>query len=89
MVLSAGAEGVGKVFQMMPCIMRCKPTQHDRWERRVIELAAYQFCHGHANVPEVSSTQPHGQHVDKLIVHGPCCSIHSVLLSEYCQLSSG
>ena len=56
MVLSAGAEGVGKVFQIMPCIMRCKPTQHDRWERRVIELAAYQFRHGHANVPEVSST---------------------------------
>ena len=45
---------MGKVFQMAPCIMRCKPTQHDRWERRIIELAAYLFRHGHANVPEVS-----------------------------------
>ena len=42
------------MFQMSPCIMRCKPTQHDRWERRTIELAAYLFRHGHANVPEVS-----------------------------------
>ena len=45
---------MGKVFQMAPCIMRCKPTQHDRWERRTIELSAYLFRHGHANVPEVS-----------------------------------
>ncbi len=40
---------------MSPCIMRCKPTQHDRWERRAIELAAYLYRHGHANVPEVNS----------------------------------
>lgn len=46
---------MGKVFQMAPCIMRCKPTQHDRWERRIIELAAYLFRNGHANVPEASS----------------------------------
>ena len=45
---------MGRIFQQSPCIMRCKPTQHDRWERRTIELAAFLHQYGHVNVPEVS-----------------------------------
>ena len=52
-VICAGKDGVGTVFQLAPAIMRCKPTVNDRWDRRVIELAAYLYRHGHCNVPEV------------------------------------
>ena len=52
---AAGKDGVGKVFQLAPAIMRCKPTIHDRWERRIVELAAFLHRHGHCNVPEVQS----------------------------------
>lgn len=48
-----GKDGVGRVFQLAPAIMRCKPTINDRWDRRVVELAAYLYRNGHCNVPEV------------------------------------
>lgn len=46
---------------MAPAIMRCKPTVNDRWDRRVIELAAYLYRHGHCNVPEVRQDEPASQ----------------------------
>ena len=33
--------------------MLCKPSHHDRFDRRVISLAAFKLRHGHLNVPEV------------------------------------
>ncbi|CAL8466147.1 g5683 [Coccomyxa elongata] len=53
-----GKDGVGTVFQMAPAIMRCKPTVNDRWDRRVIELAAYLYRYGHCNVPEECEEMP-------------------------------
>jgi hypothetical protein len=52
---TAGKDGVGKVFQLAPAIMRCKPSVNDRWDRRVVELAAFLLRHGHCNVPEVTA----------------------------------
>ncbi len=49
----AGADGVGAVFQRAPAVMLCKPTTNDRWDRRAVELAAFQHLHGHCNVPKV------------------------------------
>ncbi|CAK0786054.1 hypothetical protein CVIRNUC_009267 [Coccomyxa viridis] len=64
--IAPGAEGVGRIFQQSPCIMRCKPTQHDRWERRTIELAAFLHQYGHVNVPEFYAACPElGQWVCK------------------------
>ena len=42
------------MFAHMPEIMLCKPSNHDRWDRRVLQLAVFLYRHGHCNVPEVS-----------------------------------
>ena len=80
---------MGRIFQQSPCIMRCKPTQHDRWERRTIELAAFLHQYGHVNVPEVS------QHLIKpttmlvlppeLVWHG--CIARDPARPNHCALS--
>ena len=33
--------------------MLCKPTTNDRFDRRVVELAAFQHRMGHCNIPDV------------------------------------
>lgn len=52
--LLAGSKGVGQIFAKVPQIMLCKPSTNDRWDRRVVQLAAFMHRHGHCNVPEVS-----------------------------------
>lgn len=52
-VLPAGSKGVGQIFAKVPQIMLCKPSTNDRWDRRVVQLAAFMHRHGHCNVPEV------------------------------------
>lgn len=52
--LLAGSQGVGQIFAKVPQIMLCKPSANDRWDRRVVQLAAFMHRHGHCNVPEVS-----------------------------------
>ncbi len=49
----AGSKGVGQIFAKVPQIMLCKPSTNDRWDRRVVQLAAFMHRHGHCNVPEV------------------------------------
>ena len=53
-MLPAGSKGVGQIFAKVPQIMLCKPSTNDRWDRRVVQLAAFMHRHGHCNVPEVS-----------------------------------
>lgn len=50
----AGKDGVGAMFAHMPEIMLCKPSNHDRWDRRLLQLAVFLYRHGHCNVPEAS-----------------------------------
>jgi hypothetical protein len=47
-----GPDGIGAVLTNIPEIMLCKPTTNDRWDRRAVELAAFQHRFGHCNVPE-------------------------------------
>lgn len=47
-----GHDGIGAVLTNIPEIMLCKPTTNDRWDRRAVELAAFQHRFGHCNVPE-------------------------------------
>lgn len=53
------AAGVAKILARTPQILLCKPATYDRWDRRVVELAAFRQEHGHVNVPEVGSRYPH------------------------------
>lgn len=52
-----GPRGIGAILARVPEIMLCKPTTNDRWDRRAVELVAYQHQHGHCNVPEVGLQQ--------------------------------
>ena len=63
--LLAGSKGVGQIFAKVPQIMLCKPSTNDRWDRRVVQLAAFMHRHGHCNVPEVCLQCP--------LVDSPCC----------------
>lgn len=48
-----GEEGVAKVIQATPQILGCNVSLNDRWERRVVELAAYMADHGgNSDVPQ-------------------------------------
>lgn len=38
----------------LPQVLLCKPSHNDRFDRRVVSLAAFRFRYGHVNVPEVS-----------------------------------
>ena len=51
----AGPKGLGAILSRVPEIMLCKPTTNDRWDRRAVELVAFQHGHGHCNVPEVGA----------------------------------
>ena len=42
------------ILMQSPQIMLCKPSTNDRFDRRVIELAAFFHRTGHCNVPDVS-----------------------------------
>ena len=53
--VGVGSKGVGQIFAKVPQIMLCKPSTNDRWDRRVVQLAAFMHRHGHCNVPEVSA----------------------------------
>lgn len=37
----------------LPQVLLCKPSHNDRFDRRVVSLAAFRLRHGHVNVPEV------------------------------------
>lgn len=37
----------------LPQVLLCKPSHNDRFDRRVVSLAAFRFRFGHVNVPEV------------------------------------
>ncbi|DBA84918.1 TPA: hypothetical protein ACH3X1_005930 [Trebouxia sp. C0004] len=50
--IEPGSKGVGQIFAKVPQIMLCKPSTNDRWDRRVVQLAAFMHRHGHCNVPE-------------------------------------
>ena len=63
--LLAGSKGVGQIFAKVPQIMLCKPSTNDRWDRRVVQLAAFMHRHGHCNVPEVSKQFS--------LFDSPCC----------------
>lgn len=54
-LLPAGPKGMGAILARVPEIMLCKPTTNDRWDRRAVELVAFQHTHGHCNVPEVGA----------------------------------
>ncbi len=51
--VEAGPEGVGAVLTKAPELLLSKPTTNDRWDRRVVELAAFWAQHGHCDVPKV------------------------------------
>lgn len=51
--LGLSADQIAAILQQWPQIMLCKPSHHDRFDRRVISLAAFKFRHGHLDVPEV------------------------------------
>ena len=51
----AGSKGVGAIFTRVPQVMLFKPSTNDRWDRRVVQLAAFMHHHGHCNVPEVGT----------------------------------
>eukprot|EP00803_Ostreobium_quekettii_P004387 evm.model.scf_42.14 EVM.evm.TU.scf_42.14 scf_42:93671-99960(-) len=50
--MQPGCDGIGDLLLQAPQILLAKPTQHDRWYRRVVELAGYMHRFGHCNVPE-------------------------------------
>ena len=41
------------ILMQSPQVMLCKPSTNDRFDRRVIELAAFHHRMGHCNVPDV------------------------------------
>eukprot|EP00963_Diacronema_lutheri_P005481 scaffold426_cov319-Pavlova_lutheri.AAC.58 len=51
--VESGEGGVAKVLQATPQILGCNVALNDRWERRVVELAAYMVDHeGSSDVPQ-------------------------------------
>ncbi|DBB12200.1 TPA: hypothetical protein ACH3X3_006306 [Trebouxia sp. C0006] len=56
--IEPGSKGVGQIFAKVPQIMLCKPSTNDRWDRRVVQLAAFMHRHGHCNVPEYWTEAP-------------------------------
>lgn len=70
----------------MPEIMLCKPTTNDRWDRRAVELVAFQHTHGHCNVPEVhwalaglAGWAVGSSCAGQLLVASVCVWVHSLL----------
>lgn len=49
----ARAGQVAELLQRFPQVMLCKPSHNDRFDRRVVSLAAFKYRNGHLNVPEV------------------------------------
>ena len=58
------------ILMQSPQVMLCKPSTNDRFDRRVIELAAFYHRMGHCNVPDVRPWRP--MHPDVL----PCMVNH-------------
>ena len=54
------------ILMQSPQIMLCKPSTNDRFDRRVIELAAFYHRMGHCNVPDVRRLSL------RTPVHPPC-----------------
>lgn len=50
---ATGPDGIGALITQVPEVLLCKPSNLDRWDRRLIELAAFWSMHGHCDVPEV------------------------------------
>ena len=48
-----GIAGVAQILMKTPQILLCKVIHHDRWNIRVIELAAFTHFYGHCDVPAV------------------------------------
>jgi len=46
------------ILMQSPQVMLCKPSTNDRFDRRVIELAAFHHRMGHCNVPDVRPPGP-------------------------------
>lgn len=49
------AGDVAKLLVALPQVLLCKPSHNDRFDRRVVSLAAFRFRFGHVNVPEASA----------------------------------
>ena len=85
-------EGVGALVAQVPEVLLCKPSNLDRWDRRLVELAAFWSIHGHCDVPEVpvvntcaagascSTAAAQQRHHGKLPCqheYRSCCMLHS------------
>jgi hypothetical protein len=44
---------VAQLLMDLPQVLLCKPSHNDRFDRRVVSLAAFRFRYGHVIVPEV------------------------------------
>ena len=63
-----GARGVGSLLQRFPLALLCKPSATDRFDRRALELAAFAFQHGSADVPDAP----------------PHCALHAFVMRCRC-----
>lgn len=45
-------EEVARLLMDLPQVLLCKPSHNDRFDRRVVSLAAFRFRFGHVNVPQ-------------------------------------
>ena len=79
----AGSKGVGQIFTKVPQIMLCKPSTNDRWDRRVVELAAFMHRHGHCNVPEVLFPSVAALLVSRLHICRPDCTYVSHAVAHF------
>lgn len=52
-VCCAGAEGLGAIFQRIPPLLWARPRQTDKWDLRIVQLAAFHHTHSHCRVPPV------------------------------------
>ena len=54
--LPPGRSGVGAALLAAPHALLTRPTRHDRWDRRFVQLAAHAARAGHVDVPHDAAT---------------------------------
>ena len=79
---------VAAILMQSPQIMLCKPSTHDRFDRRVIELAAFHHRTGHCNVPDVRSQLLAHKDLPQILRcrcrhQGIACALPHVVLPNY------
>ena len=69
---SAGPQGVGAIFRRIPPLLMAHPRQTDKWDLRIVQLAAFHHTHRHCCIPQVPA--PEGSVFRRMIQSGALCA---------------